>query len=478
MSSLADYKELIRSIKTIGVRGISPNDKQVLLDLLSTLKYICEFRILRQCYDQDEAINSIIPDIDAKLAKLKQSIDTLEGKLLDQGSLSEFERIKLKATTVTYNRYVEIKKAITTRNFDHYVEFMNKNVSNATQITAICSSVLQSADVDYAKTFEINGNEKTALDIIYDLKKQPELTKELTRYFNRKKHYTVDNEMKIREDQQFLNYLKVIKDNEVLVRNFMDALFTVGTAENDKEVVVRERLSKDRLQLANLSKTVLSSLKNSREISSLSHSIDKDERELAKIVKVKESFGQLLEEMNKVGLTPIADQFVASAANLDDSVEQRVVNYLKAAMKKNSFDIREVEHKIEEEVRFLESQIFRKEELLEGSYEKLSVYGKELASKYEAESEKILDVVNNNIKGDVTPIFAAYALKALIDAKSLNFKALNDVMHAYDNEGIEALVSSYEAIVRNTVANVQQVMNDVTNRAIYDTKEFGQLKIR
>ena len=59
------------------------------------------------------------------------------------------------------------------------------------QIAAICSGVLDQADVDYAKVFIINGNEKSSLDIIYDLKNQQELLNELTTYFKRKKHYTL-----------------------------------------------------------------------------------------------------------------------------------------------------------------------------------------------------------------------------------------------------------------------------------------------
>lgn len=478
MTSIEDYKELIRSIKNIGLSGVSPDDKQVLLDLLNTLKYICEFRILRQCYDKDEKIKEIIPQIDAKLSQLSATINSLESKLLEQGSLSDFERVKLKATNVTYNRYVEIKKAITTRNFNHYVDFMNSNVDNATQIMAICSSVLNSADVDYAKTFMINGNEKSAVDVIYDLKHQPELAQELTRYFNRKKRYTVDNEERIREDQKFLEYLRLAKDNEVLVRNYMEALFKIGSGKNNKEVEVEERLAKNRLRLATLNKNLLGGLKNAREIASLTSAISRDEAELESIAEVKRNFSIYSEEMDKVKLGPIASQFLSSSANIDTTVEQKVVDYIKAAMRMRSFEITSVEHRIEDEVRSLESQISRKEGLLERSYENLSSYGKELAAKYEGETEKILDVVNNKVQGNVTPIFAAYALKALIDSKSLNFKALSEITHAYDNQGIEALVSSYQAVVESTVANVQKAIEDVTNRAIYDTKGFEQLKIK
>ena len=47
-------------------------------------------------------------------------------------------------------------------------------------------------------------------------------------------------------------------------------------------------------------------------------------------------------------------------------------------MRNDSFDISKDQRKIEEEVRALNSQIVRKEELLDGSYNRLSSYGKEL----------------------------------------------------------------------------------------------------
>lgn len=478
MASIGSYRELLQSIKSIGVDNVSPKDKQVLIDLLKTLKYIAEFRLLKQCYDNDKSIDNLVPFIDNKLIDLKTRMSGLEDKLLSGEELSEFEKVKLKALTVTFNRYTEIKKAITMRNFDHYVQFMNNNLNSASQIIAICSSVLDQANVDYVKEFNINGNEKTAVDLIYDLKKQPDLTHELTVFFNRKKHYTVDNEEKIRTDEMFLKYLDIIKDNENLVREFMDAVFVIGTSENDKEVIVRDRLSRNKLRLGDLNKNFLSSLKNGREIDSLENSIERDEEELEKISEVKEKFGRILEELESVGLRGFAEQFVSPTANIDDSVEQRVVNFVKVSMRRNSFDIKDVKHKIEEEVRALNSQIVRKEELLGGSFSRLSTYGKELVSKYPEETEHILDIVNGNAKGEVTPLFAAYALKALMDSKSLNVTALNEITHAYDQKSMEALVTSYEAIVRNTAINVQNALGDVTSRAIFDTSAFEQLKIK
>lgn len=478
MTSIDSYRELIRSLKNIGISGISPKDKQVLLDLLKTLNYICEFKILKQCYDRDTTIKNIIPNIDAKLKKLGSIIDGLQAELLERGELTDFEKIKLKATTVSYNRYSEIKDAIESRNFDHYVNFMNNNLSSANQIMAVCSGVLDQADVDYAKTFVINGNEKTAVDVIYDLKQMPSLSQELTRYFNRKKHYVVENEERIREDQEYLRYLELIKDNEVLFRKFMDSIIVIGTTENDKEVIVRERLSRNKLKLADLNKSVLASLKNIKIISSLESSIEKDEAELEKIERVKESFGIILSQMNDVGLMPIANQYVSTSANTDESIEQRVVDYVKVSMRVKSFDIKGVKTKIEEEVRLLESQIVRQKELLEGSYESLSSYGKELVHKYPEETEHLLDIVNDKVKGEVTPLFAAYALKALMDSKSISPANLTQITNNFKSGGLEALVDSYNAIVKNTAATLENAVNAVSQRAIFDQSDFGELKIK
>ena len=237
MPSLENYRELIRTIKSMGVDNVSPNDKKVLMDFLKTITFMGEFKILKECYDKDEDLKKIYPLLEVKINDLGSQINVLEGKLTETGNLSEFEKVKLRALKISYNRYVEIMKAITTRNFDHYVQFMNDKINNEEQIAAICSGVLDQADVDYAKVFIINGNEKSSLDIIYDLKNQQELLNELTTYFKRKKHYTVDNEEKIRQDEQFLNYLNLIKDNEALVRTFMKSVSIIGTAENDKEVI-------------------------------------------------------------------------------------------------------------------------------------------------------------------------------------------------------------------------------------------------
>lgn len=478
MTSLDSYRELIISLKNIGVSGVSPKDKQVLLDLLKTLNYICEFKILKQCYDRDTTIKNIIPNIDSKLKKLGATIDGLQSELLERGELTDFEKIKLKATTVSYNRYSEIKDAIESRNFDHYVNFMNNNLNSAQQIMAVCSSVLDQADVDYAKTFVINGNEKTAVDVIYDLKQMPTLSQELTRYFNRKKHYIVENEEKIRDDQEYLRYLELIKNNETLFRRFMDSIIVIGTTDNDKEIIVRERLSRNKLKLADLNKSVLTSLKNIKLISSLESSIEKDEAELEKIERVKESFGMILSQMNDAGLMPIANQYVSTSANIDASVEQRVVDYVKVSMRVKSFDIKDVKTKIEEEVRLLESQRVRQKELLNGSYESLSSYGKELVHKYPDETEHLLDIVNDKVKGEVTPLFAAYALKALMDSKSISPANLTQITNNAKSGGLEALVDSYNAIVKNTAITLENAVNAVSQRAIFDQSEFGELRIK
>ena len=283
MPSLENYRELIKTIKSMGVDNVSPEDKKVLMDFLKTITFMCEFKILKDCYDKDEDLKKFFPLLEVKINDLGSKINVLEGKLAETGNLSEFEKIKLRALKISYNRYVEIMKAITTRNFDHYVQFMNDKIKNEEQIAAICSGVLDQADVDYAKVFIINGNEKSSLDIIYDLKNQPELAKELTSYFKRKKHYTVDNEEKIRQDEQFLNYLNLIKENEALVRTFIKSVSTIGTAENDKEVIMQDKLSRAELELADLSKSLFSSLKNGKAIAELEANVEKYKAELEKI---------------------------------------------------------------------------------------------------------------------------------------------------------------------------------------------------
>ncbi len=478
MTSLDSYRELFTSLKSMGVSGISPKDKQILLDLLKTLNYICEFKILEQCYDHDETIRSIIPNINVKLEKLGATIDQLQVKVVESGELTDFEKIKLRAITVTYNRYAEIKDAIEKRNFDHYVNFMNNNLSSSNQITAVCSGVLDQADVDYAKTFVIKDKAKTAVDVIFDLKQIPNLAQDLTRHFNRIKHYVVENEEKIRDDQEYLRYLDLIKDNEVLFRRFMESIIVIGTDDNDKEIIVRERLSRNKLKLADLNRNVLTSLKNIKQISTLESVIEKDEAELEKIERVKESFGLIMSQMNDVGLTPIANQYVSTTANIDASVEQRVVDYVKVSMRAKSFDITDVKKKIEEEVRTLESQRFRKKDLLAGSYENLSEYGKELVSKYPDETKHMLDIVNNKVKGEVTPLFAAYALKALMDSKSISPANLTQITKIGKNGGLEALVDSSAAIVKNTAVTLENAYNAVSKRAIFDQSDFGELRIR
>ena len=426
---------------------------------------------------KDEDLKKIYPLLEVKINDLGSQINVLEGKLTETGNLSEFEKVKLRALKISYNRYVEIMKAITTRNFDHYVQFMNDKINNEEQIAAICSGVLDQADVDYAKVFIINGNEKSSLDIIYDLKNQQELLNELTTYFKRKKHYTVDNEEKIRQDEQFLNYLNLIKDNEALVRTFMKSVSIIGTAENDKEVIMQDKLSRAELELADLSKNLFSSLKNGKAIAELEANIEKYKDELEKIKVVKERFGRLLEQMADVNLLPIAQQFVSPTANIDDTVEQKVVTYVKSSMRNDSFDISKDQRKIEEEVRALNSQIVRKEELLDGSYNRLSSYGKELVHKYEDEVIHILDVVNGKVQGEVTPILAAYVLKALMDAKSLSASALTKVTNS-SSKGMDSLVASSEAIVKNTIINIQEAINGVTNRAAFDVNELGAFHLR
>lgn len=478
MSNLDNYRSLINTIKDMGINSIAPQDRSVLIDLLKTLSYICEFKVLKECYDRDESIHAYLPFVTTKMDDLKTKIAEIEDMVAETGKISDIKRIKLKAMRISLNRYTEIKKAIETRNFDHYVEFMNNNINNGQQITAICSSVLSSVNVDYTKSFMIDGKEKTTLDIIYDLKNNPELAYELTTYYTKCDALKNDIQARLADDQKYLSYLELVKANEDLVREYIESVSVIGKKEKEDEIVLEERISRHRLQLADLGKNFFSGLKHINEIDSLESEIKKAESELEGIREQKEQFGVLLGKLDDLNLRPIIEQYVSETANLDDSIEQKVVMFVKASMSKGPIDIEQVKAKIQKEIEILNQRKAVDEERIIGERENLSDYAKCLVTDYYNETEEIMNVVNSRVNGNVTPLLAAYALKALIESKSLDSADLIGITQAYDTRGLAALVTSCEALVVNTGINLRDAIKDVVSRNEYDTLEPGAFRIK
>lgn len=477
MFNVKDYRKLIASIRELLRSGIDERDREVLLQFLKSVRNMCEFNILKCCYDQDALISSYVPDIETKMMDLGREIDALESKMLSEGSLSSLEAKRLNAAHISYNRYRDIKIAIKERKYDHYVEFMNKNIDNASQLIALCGSVLANADLDYMEEFVIDSRRKSVVDIIFELKNNSLLRESLNKYFRRERFYKIESEIKVTEDNSFLEYLETIKENESLVRRFMEMLYRVGPDNGDKIIVVKERLSRNRLRLSQLSRSFLDSIKSTRERIFLNDQISADEKQLKELEDLNFKLEGSIISMENAGLGAIVTQFQKNNTNTDTSVEQKVVDYLKAAMKKESFDISLIERKIKEETEDFRINRAKRNRYVNTMYEDMSTYAKDLVSKYPEATKKMLDVVNGRATGSIDPLIASYVLKGILDAKSIPYEELNNIIMASYTAGIDALVEGYKNIVNNTRKNISDHLDQVAYRVPYDQTSYEDLKI-
>lgn len=481
--NISEFRELITNIKNMSIDSDNPQDKQVVHDLLKVLKYICEFDILSMAYDDSEKFNSIVPNIDIKLLELEMVITDIKQKYKTQGGLSPAEIRTLQAARLSYNRYQEIKDAIETRNFEHYVESMNKNLNNATQVISVCSSALAIGEENYLKLFDEkivdkdNNINENPLNILYRIINNASLFNELKNYCKREGSIQNAND-KIEKDKKFLEYIRLASEHFQILREYITSKSVLGESGKNKECVLNSRLSKSKLKLEELSQGFLSSIRNIREKNKLQAQIFKDESELERIQKRKPQIMEFERKLREVGLGPIIGNFDYSIDNKDNSPEQAAIDYIRVNMNRFGLDISDVEQKIQYEIVTLESKVERGDNVINDSFEHLSPYAQTLVTNFHDDIVKIVDLVENKDSFGVTPLLAAYVLKALTDAKNINFAELNGIIKSYDHNGIAALVDSYRNIVINTTNNINSTLTDVSERSVYDIEPFGELKIK
>lgn len=473
-----EFQELFSTIKTICSGDVSKEDKKVLSDFLRTLRYICEFDILKKCYDNNRTFNTLVPDIETKLIELKSQIEELQGHVRTEGELSSFDEVKLRAYQISYDRYNMIKEAIISRDFERYTKEMNKNLNSARQIIAACSVSLSDVDLDLAKEFEVMGKTKTAMGIIYDIESNPDLLAELVSYYKKEKNLTGDYAESLSKDQEYLRYLNLAYENQDLLRSYMLTLRKCGTSEERREVVCQERLVRNRLTLANLNNNVMTSIRNRRQINELNAAIAKDEEDLATIKASRDLLEQLEVKIRNAGLGPILDEFNYAYRDYTGSVEQRIVDFLKVTMRKKGLNITRVEKNVKEEITSLSNAISMKDYFLNDALSKMSNYGKELVTKYHDETSKILDSVTEKRKSNTDPILSAYVLKSLMTVQKLSYKDINDIIQAYDDNGIDALVDDYENVVKSTIKSIETNLMDVYNRPEFDVHELPEMQLK
>lgn len=478
VSKKSEFQELFSTIKSMCRANLSLEDKKVLSDFLRTLRYICEFDLLKTCYDQNATLKNIIPDIDTKLINLKKQLDDLRAKVSVSGELSSFEEVKLKAYKISYDRYNMIKEAIVNRNFEAYTTAMNKNLNGARQIIAACSASLNDANIDFLKDFRIGGVSKTPVDIAFDIQDNPQLLSELMLYYKKDKNISVDYVEALNKDQEYLRYLHLADRYQDLLKHYMLALRKCGSEDENREVICQNRINKHKLDRARLNSTTLSALRNKKVIMGLDIMIEEDEETLEEIRVNKDRLLRLDKQIREVGLGPIIDQFNYAYRDYTGSVEQRIVDFIKVSMRKKGLDISRVESNVKAEIDSLNKTINKRDEYLSTTLESMSEYGRELVTKYPKETKQILDVVTNTKKNKVNPILSAYVLKSLMTAQNLSYEDINDIINVYDVDGMSDLVDSYESVVASTINSIESNLMDAISRAEFDVNDFSEMRLK
>lgn len=454
-------KQILQLIDISKDPHMSEEERDITSKLLNLLQYTAEFYVLEHCLEGNDFILSAI-------ASIQNMIDMIDIQLANDPTNERLLRTK--------EEFLHAKSCIDNKQFDFYVNAMNKKLDTKYEIERACYGVLSSGKQDFTHMFgediirEDNNIGGQGINMMFAILNNDQLKEELKTYLNYEHRFNVMHKGK-NENEMFIEYLRIARDNQDLLRRYIGCRTATSYTTNDRYIQNKELLGYYTLELDNIPKDGILGIINRNRRMELESSIARCKAAIAIYDdKVKEK-QELEEQLISLGLGPIIKCYNNIIEGEGLSVEERVVVYLRSNLRKDSLDLSSVETRIGNSINAYQERINSEEIMLQGYRSKLSPYAQELLEKYHDDIVRLFELEQSKEVGGVTPLLCAYILKTISDTKNISADKIIVMCNELkiDEEKLEI---SYTAMVGNQGRNIQSTLSDVVEEErVFDIED-------
>lgn len=441
-------KQILHLINISSDMSSSEEEKELTNKLLNLLQYTAEFYVLEHCLEGNVYITSAI-------ASIQTMLNVIEEQLKNDPTNERLLRTK--------EEFEHAKTCIDNKQFDFYVKAMNKKLETRYELERACYGVLSSGKQDFIHMFGdslIQGDNigEEGINRMFNILNNEELKSELQTFLNYERHYNIVNRGKS-ESEEFLQYLRLARDNHDLLRKYIGCRTATSYTSNDRYIKSKELLGMYTLELESLPTGLLGAVVRNKR-----NALEKDiERCRTAITiyedKLKEK-EEIEQELEAIGLGPIAKCYNNIIEGEGLTVEEKVVVYLRTNLRKDKLDLSAIESRIGKTITAYQEKLTASADILKIQWEKLSPYAQELIEHYHDDVVRLFELEKTQEMGGVTPMLCAYVLKTISDTKNLTAAEIIEMCdHLKMDEAM--LERSYTAMVGNQGRNIQSTLSNV-----------------
>lgn len=453
-ASLLAIRDYVRSNP-----DISYEEREKLSELLRVLKYIVQYDILEQCFHDNAFLISVVADIDTRLFAIEE-----EELLLKQDRKKNVKRlIALKRTTADLKR---IKQSILDKDFSFYVKEMNASLQSTEELVTACNAVLVTGKDNYMRLFNSSKDDNVSIEginVLFNILTMPGLKGKLEEFLSLEHSFAALRKEKA-DNIRFLEYLKLAKRNEILLREYLAVVGKVNGSNYDYYLVNKETVATGEMALADIATQGLQGILNKRRREQLEKGIEEARACVLEYEKNSQRYRELNNLLHRFGLGPVID--VYSSYGEEKSVEDRVATFIKASFNRKFFSITAAEEKVRARNREIDYSLESEKLYVENSKSKVEEQARDFIVLNHDDVVTILEMLTENNHMDFSPLLAAYILKAISDAKYLSYEEILRVCSI--NLDVEGLIGMYREQYNVEARDIQQELAqlEISNQAM------------
>lgn len=443
-------KQVLQLLNISGDTSLSVEEKEITRKLLNLLQYTAEFYILEHCMEGNDVIRSA-------MASIQTMLNMIDAQLEKDPTNESLLRTK--------EEFLHAKSCIENRQFDFYVKAMNKKLETRYELERACYGVLSSGKQDFTHMFgddivrEDNNIGEQGINMMFSILNNEQLKEELHTYLNYEHRFNIMHKGKS-ESEMFIEYLRIARDNQDLLRRYINCRTATSYTTNDRYIKNKELLGYYTLELENVPKDGILGIVNRNRRIELETSIDRCKKAIAIYDDKMREKQEIEQQLIDLGLGPVIKCYNNIIEGEGLSVEEKAVVYLRANLRKDKLDLTSVEARIGRSINNYQERINTEEQILQGYRSKLSPYAQELLAVYHDDILRLFELEQSKEVGGVTPLLCAYILKTISDTKNLSAE---EVIVMCDELKIdeEKLETSYRAMLGNQGRNIQNILSNI-----------------
>ena len=439
--------QLNKMINLLNDPSLTEEEKVSALKYLEFVKYSIELCILERCLDQKSTdVNSVSAKILSAESSIQGLLDMVNDLLTQHPDNENYKRVR--------NEFTRKKEYLMNRQFDFYVDAMNKRIETREELEDLCYGTLFGGVDEFAHLFGVDKPTDVLvgqkINDLFLLSRDEKLKNELREYVTNL-DYVINN-------QRFEDYMAIIEQNLELVTKFVYKRIKTNVSTLQKIEVCRSNLAKNKLELSNLLSSPKRVLRYSSKISQLKKFIQNDEKAIADFEQKVQEREELEQALASIGLGAIATTYDSEFDKKGETVEERVVAYLRFNL--NSHGLLEGdkrEYLFAPEEGLSEEQVF---DLMRDSKDRLSVEGRRLVESYNEDLVKFFELEKT---GELNKLLYAYILKSLSDMMNLTPEEMISLCTICPDLRMDEdkLATSYSRVYGNDIMNIQEGLSEL-----------------